>query len=364
MGEREKSNYQRLIEIYQLSNKVCLMSLFLVVLLEILMLVFSVWNRAFYGEYVWRYRTAYLTLLAVSVTAIAAILAAKRNIKSRYRLLQFVNPLCSGFFYAWAIYITMSDWEINGIVDTTLFMTFSLAVPLMFYVRPGLYAFIVILTDIAMFDLMIEADYGLGVMINLFVFCLFQVVLGVGYLNLKENLAERIMEEAANSKIDVLTGFFNRRCYVQDISTMPVSSLGNDFVFISVDINGLKEVNDSMGHDAGDKLIVGAAKAMEITFGNHGRIYRMGGDEFVMMLDIKREYIDSFFERYERHMETWSKENGIHLTASYGYICHSEKPDAPVEELEIIADQRMYEAKDNYYRTSGKDRRTRRRPEQ
>ena len=52
----------------------------------------------------------------------------------------------------------------------------------------------------------------------------------------------------------------------------------------SVDVNGLKKVNDTKGHTAGDELIKGAANCLTLAVGNNGKVYRTGGDEFMAVL--------------------------------------------------------------------------------
>ena len=63
--------------------------------------------------------------------------------------------------------------------------------------------------------------------------------------------------------------------------------------YLAVDINGLKEVNDTFGHEAGDQLIIGAANCIERAFGDYGKVFRTGGDEFIVLLteDIPDEVI-------------------------------------------------------------------------
>ena len=86
------------------------------------------------------------------------------------------------------------------------------------------------------------------------------------------------------SQTDELTKVYNRRFYEQQLSEYSEKSPPKDFVFMLFDLNGLKAVNDSLGHNAGDELIKGVASCLIRTFGNSGQIYRIGGDEFVVML--------------------------------------------------------------------------------
>jgi predicted signal transduction protein with EAL and GGDEF domain len=61
---------------------------------------------------------------------------------------------------------------------------------------------------------------------------------------------------------DELTGLFNRRGWEEDIVECTVHGFESDFVVLSADVNGLKRVNDTMGHAAGDELIKGAAECL------------------------------------------------------------------------------------------------------
>ena len=133
--------------------------------------------------------------------------------------------------------------------------------------------------------------------------------------------------------------------------------MSENLIYIAVDINGLKEVNDSLGHEAGDRLITGAADCIEQCFANSGRLYRVGGDEFVILLYASRESLENMISEFGDRMRKWSAESGIPLSASYGYVFYSEYPEGSISTLARVADERMYAAKSMYYRVKGRDRR-------
>ena len=128
-------------------------------------------------------------------------------------------------------------------------------------------------------------------------------------------------------------------------------------VYSTIDLNGLKEINDSFGHVTGDKMIVGAAECIAQAFGARGKMYRIGGDEFVVLPHADADGQAALFEDYEARMRAWSEESGVPLSASYGCAAHAEFPDKRITELARTADDRMYAAKAAYYRTSGRERR-------
>ena len=94
-------------------------------------------------------------------------------------------------------------------------------------------------------------------------FIIFQLVLGISFLILKTQLAECISQERKNANVDVMTGCANRRAYITAMEALERNAEPRSY--LAIDINGLKEVNDNLGHEAGDKLIIGAAKVTKGT---------------------------------------------------------------------------------------------------
>ena len=157
------------------------------------------------------------------------------------------------------------------------------------------------------------------------------------------------------SLTDEMTRLFNRRCYETDLAEHRSKGLDQNFVLFSVDVNGLKTVNDTKGHAAGDELIKGAADCLALTVGNSGKVYRTGGDEFMAIV-----YTDDPEKLRNQIWDKSSEWHGIYtdrITMSVGYAAHKDEPTATVDELEHIADADMYAEKDRYYRENGIERR-------
>ena len=173
-----------------------------------------------------------------------------------------------------------------------------------------------------------------------------------------------IDEEKKNEEVlvqksicDELTGLYNRRAYEEDVLKYSETTLGEDFVYASIDVNGLKVVNDEIGHAAGDELIKGAADCMKKVFGSYGKVYRTGGDEFVSIFFATEEQLDSIKEDLDAITEKWSGELVSSLSLSAGYVTRRECEDETVIDIAKIADKRMYQAKTAYYSKKGVDRR-------
>lgn len=157
--------------------------------------------------------------------------------------------------------------------------------------------------------------------------------------------------------IDELTGLYNRRAYEEDILEYSAAPLGENFVYASIDVNGLKIVNDEIGHAAGDELIKGAADCMTKAFGSYGKVYRTGGDEFVSILFANKEQLVVIKEELESITGNWSGELVSSLALSVGYVAKSECEDETILDIAKLADKRMYQAKSAYYAKKGVDRR-------
>ena len=175
----------------------------------------------------------------------------------------------------------------------------------------------------------------------------------------------RIIEEEKKNEellvrktiVDELTGLYNRRAYEEVILQYSQNKMEDDFVYASIDVNGLKIVNDEIGHAAGDQLIKGAADCMKKVFGNFGKVYRTGGDEFVTIFSANDEQLKAIMEDLDNTTDEWSGDLVSSLTLSAGYVTRKEFKEESILDIAKIADKRMYQAKTAYYAKKGVDRR-------
>ncbi len=144
---------------------------------------------------------------------------------------------------------------------------------------------------------------------------------------------------------DALTGLSNRaRC--EQMMTMLSKERGT-FAIISLDLNKLKQVNDTLGHHEGDRLITGFSTILSETFWDANLIGRMGGDEFMVILleDRTLNLTKRIHEFYSLINEWNNKEQVFKYSASYGYAYSYEVPNGSAKEVYMLADNRMYEMK-------------------
>lgn len=149
---------------------------------------------------------------------------------------------------------------------------------------------------------------------------------------------------------DGLTGLGNRTAYLEQLEaygTNPRETMQLGIVYL--DVNNLKMVNDNQGHEFGDSLIRNAAKIIEGSFGQSGKSYRIGGDEFCVLmtgLDVK--------EKYEKGADVFrqliQETNKVKLymcdvQIAHGFAVCKEISKERIEEAIAIADSAMYENK-------------------
>lgn len=169
----------------------------------------------------------------------------------------------------------------------------------------------------------------------------------------KKEQSAMLLSISEMSNIDKMTGCFNRRSYEEDLSKM---SANDQFIYISMDVNGLKIINDSHGHAAGDELICGAAACMRRCFDKYGKVYRIGGDEFVAVLFVQLEQFLWIKTEFDGDIRYWTGNQVEEISISCGYVSSGERKWESMKEIANVADIRMYEEKAMYYKKNGVDR--------
>lgn len=154
---------------------------------------------------------------------------------------------------------------------------------------------------------------------------------------------------------DAMTGLGSRYAYIEALQFYDRQEvLPQNFVVFSVDVNGLKVVNDTLGHEAGDEIICGAAFCIETVLGPYGQCFRTGGDEFVALLDrLQGQQANEVQKQLRAAVDAWRGEKVDNLRIASGYAAAEEHPDLTVEKLVHVADTMMYADKERYYQKAG-----------
>lgn len=162
--------------------------------------------------------------------------------------------------------------------------------------------------------------------------------------------SEKVIWEQAN--YDSLTGLANRQMandhLEQEIKIADRSNRSVALLFL--DLDGFKDINDTLGHDVGDNLLIEAAKRLNLYIRDVDTIARFGGDEFVIImggLDSPYQADQIMTNLLKRIAEPFTLgEETVHTSTSIGITIYPQDASSPVEMLRN-ADQAMYAAKRN-----------------
>ncbi len=148
------------------------------------------------------------------------------------------------------------------------------------------------------------------------------------------------------SLTDELTGLHNRRGFFllaeQELKIAHRMKLLCWVVFI--DLDGLKQINDTLGHDTGDDLIVDAARLLKQSFGNSDIVARLGGDEFIVFISSYFKDANSIQAHLLTNVANFNQEQNrsYQLSMSMGIERYSAESNMSLEQLVARSDELMY----------------------
>lgn len=162
--------------------------------------------------------------------------------------------------------------------------------------------------------------------------------------NLKERVRRSIEEIREMSVRDALTGLHNRRYFEEKVSQLGRGDQ-DPITAAMCDVNGLKLVNDALGHEWGDKLINKAATALKNVSQPGDIVARLGGDEFALLVPNSPKERDIGAD-LKASMATVNSDEGIPLQMAWG-IATGKASRRSIEEIIKDADERMYALKES-----------------
>lgn len=146
---------------------------------------------------------------------------------------------------------------------------------------------------------------------------------------------------------DILTGLYNRR-FFEEAQKQFDARRDTPFSLIMGDVNGLKLINDSFGHAAGDRLLKEAARILQNSCRGEDFVARIGGDEFVIILDhTDSAAAEKLCKRINRTCKEYGKSEDkqtFFLSISLGFATKTS-PNQTVEELLKVAEDMLYKKK-------------------
>ncbi|MGN0811893.1 MAG: GGDEF domain-containing protein [Candidatus Coproplasma sp.] len=140
-------------------------------------------------------------------------------------------------------------------------------------------------------------------------------------------------------RLDALTKLFSRRCYEIYLRSVPQNS-----VIIFFDVNNFKEVNDKYGHSAGDECLAKIAETINSVYSKHGSCFRIGGDEFCVIITKNTQDITPLNENFNSCIQSLRNADERIPTVALGYTTY-EKIDSNIDTAVSRADEAMYATK-------------------
>lgn len=261
------------------------------------------------------------------------------------------------FFAIGIVISTNSYYDVSATYMVLLFV-----VPLLLLLRPVCLAFFIVLTNVIYLLIMHNLEEPVLFsknLVNAILYGFASIVVSTSMVKMRIQKYETDYINRNMMRIDILTDLLNRHAYTELLNSYEHKELEKDLIYVSFDLNGLKTVNDTYGHMAGDDYIISAADCIKQAFANYGVVFRTGGDEFIAVIHTTEEICKKAIDSLTKEMNYLNGGDDSMLSISLGYSTVADLKKGTFVELAHIADERMYQDKSEYYRRTGKDRRTR-----
>ena len=285
-----------------------------------------------------RFQTYLAPMLLLSVILLADIFFAGK----RPLLCKMLIYIFTALLFLLAIVIGTFD---NRTQTAGTFLAFLLAIPLLFVLRPienvCIIAFFDALFIMASFSVKSKAIFEID-MINALVFGGISMIISSFMLSI--TIENFVIKDALThlAETDQLTQLRNRTSYERYLPLYP-TLCRKSLACIYADVNGLHELNEAKGHEAGDTMLKFIADALQAQFGSF-HAYRIGGDEYVAFAtDTDAEVLTEKLNAFTRIVES----EGYHV--SVGYEIQSAG-SIQMSALIKAAENKMYQAKQEFYR--------------
>lgn len=155
------------------------------------------------------------------------------------------------------------------------------------------------------------------------------------------------------AKTDGLTGLKNRLAFDEMLKGIENEATNDkDWVMLMIDLNGLKLTNDQYGHEAGDELIKGAAVVLSDVYAKNGECFRIGGDEFVVIIDADNKQMLDYRQKLKDRIEEYNKVETYKLSMAVGESRLNEPNGSrgSISDWKMNADMDMYREKDGFHK--------------
>ena len=190
-----------------------------------------------------------------------------------------------------------------------------------------------------------EVFFECGIII--LIILLIRVLIITMVQNLKFRTETMVYQRLA--KEDPLTGMKNRRAFDEAIAKIEENTCTYDNLYlVFMDLNRLKNINDTLGHHVGDELIVAAARCIEKAYGADGSCFRIGGDEFCALVPNTELSVKDLSDRLDEEIRLYNNicsRYQISISKGISNLRSSDGTMKSVSDWKEEADLKMYENK-------------------
>lgn len=172
----------------------------------------------------------------------------------------------------------------------------------------------------------------------------------------KTKMQQQLIIQSLEDKYihDPMTNLYNRRGFYQHINPLYEDCIRDrhHLMVVSVDLNGLKPINDNYGHSEGDNAIITVAKALDSISVRNEICARFGGDEFVVACAIEdNDYINDYEKRFNDYLDYYNKQSDkpYEISASFGMVVCIPSRDKTLDQCIKEADDKMYAIKKKHH---------------
>ena len=202
-----------------------------------------------------------------------------------------------------------------------------------------------------------KTDWGRILRVYYVVFLIIMLIFFLRLSIVRNRQAELADKYKIASRTDALTGLLNKGAYIEKEAELTAQLMKGrekgekefSFAIMSIDLNYLKKVNDTMGHEEGDHYIQSAANILSTAVEENGETYRTGGDEFLAIIygDDPEEAYQSVVKDLNIRLKEYNESNNkaVKLSFAYGHAICTSSQNYSIHDSERIADKEMYECK-------------------
>lgn len=289
------------------------------------------------------YFISYVFLLGATLLGVVLVVRNNKGMVSANTITIALHVYCSAII-VWSLLISYLDISRGN--TPIVYLTVIMSIGGLTVLYPSYYAinlvasFCVLLSFRQLSDTPFFDTRTGGVYVNLIIFVIVSALLSIRHyrISMREMRLTHHLEKL--SYCDQLTELNNRRMY--DEALEKIDSEGEDIWIGIIDVDAFKTVNDTYGHDFGDRCLKEVARSLQSVFGN--RSYRIGGDEFAVICEpCEISSIKEQIQIVNQRLAEAFPDKQVSISAGFGRHCTNG--DRTLRDVIEAADQALYTAK-------------------